>query len=243
MSLKKVYYTAGLLSLLTAPTFAEEAKTEAKPLTRTEVQGIVREFIEKNPQVVLESLAKYTAEAQKAQALAVIRPHTPTIGSAEAPVTIVEFSEFQCPFCRRAQETLQELRKRYKSEVRFAYKHLPLPFHKEAEPAAKAAQAAHLQGKFWEYSDELWRRQQYLGEKLYVDIAKDLKLDMDKFNEDRASKQVELQVRQDLADGANAGAEGTPFFLINGTPMSGALPVEQFVEAIEAALKDAKTEE
>ncbi|MDD9912721.1 MAG: thioredoxin domain-containing protein [Alphaproteobacteria bacterium] len=231
--MKKIFLALGLALLLTTNSQAE--------LTRTDVEAIVREFVEKNPGTIMESLARYSFKQQIQATIKSIGPHTPTLGPKNAKVTIVEYSEYQCPFCKKAQETVKKLRKRYKDRVRFAYKHLPLDFHPQAKPAALAAQAAHRQGKFWEYSDLLWERQQYLGEKLFVEVAKELKLDMDKFNKDRASDAIAQEVQQDLVDGAEAGARGTPYFLINGRAVSGARPINDFIEAIEAAFTEAET--
>lgn len=211
------------------------------PLTRTEVQAIIREFLEENPDAIIDSLGRYEMKQRLKLASDSLRPHTPTIGPEDAAITIIEFSEFQCPFCRKAQATLAELRKRYKGRVRFAFKHVPLDFHPQAEPAALAAQAAHLQGKFWKYSSKLWERQAFLGEKLLVEVAKEVGLDMDKFNKDRRSEKVKAMVDQDLADAKSANVRGTPHFLINGITLSGAQPLGAFVELIEGALAQTET--
>lgn len=213
--------------------FATPAKAE---LTRADVQAIVQEYIEKNGDKVMEGIYAYQNKKQLAAAAAAISKHTPTQGPANAPVTIIEFSDFECPFCNKVQQTVTSVKARYGNRVRWAYKHLPLDFHAKAKPAAYAAQAAHRQGKFWEYSAALWAGQEYLGEPLYVKIAEDLKLNMKKFNADRASAAVQEEVTSDLRDAAKVGARGTPYFLINGTALSGAVPQEDFIQAIENAL-------
>jgi protein-disulfide isomerase len=210
-------------------------------LTRTEVQAIVREFLEENPEAIIDSLGRYEMKQRLKLVSDSLRPHTPTLGPENAPITIIEFSEFQCPFCLKAQKTLAELRRRYKGRVRFAFKHVPLDFHPQAEPAALAAQAAHLQGKFWDYSAKLWEGQAFLGEKLLVKAAEEVGLDMEKFNKDRQSEKVKAMVEQDLADAKNANVRGTPHFLVNGVTLSGAQPLETFVELIEGALAQAGT--
>lgn len=206
-------------------------------VTKEEVQFIVRDYIRDNGAELLAAIAHYEQERQHAAASASIARHTPTVGPKDAAVTVIEFSDFECPFCGRAQATLQEVRRRYEGRIRFAYKHLPLDFHPQALPAAKASQAAHNQGKFWEFSKEMWARQDYLGEKLFVDVAKELELDLEQFNQDRASKEIAAQVARDLRDAERVQARGTPFFLINGTPVSGAQPLDVFIETIEAAMR------
>ena len=209
------------------------------PVSREEVRGLIREFIEKNPDLILESLASYESTQRLEQANALIRPHTPTVGPADAAVTVIEFSEFQCPFCARAQETLEALRERYGTRVRFAYKHLPLDFHPQAEPAALAAIAAHNQGKFWEYSAILWENQSRLGARLFTKTAEDVGLDMAQFELDREAASTQQALARDLIDARQIGAQGTPFFLINGQPLSGARPLNDFITVIERALADA----
>lgn len=209
------------------------------PASTEEIRGLIREFIEKNPQVILESLSRYDQEQRVASAKAIIRTHTPTHGPDNAAVTVVEFSEFQCPFCARAQATLKALRARYGTRVQFAYKHLPLDFHPQAEPAALASIAAHNQGKFWEYSEALWPHQSKLGERLYTKTAQDLGLNMEQFNLDRKATSTRQALTRDLLDARSVGAEGTPFFLINGRPLSGARPINDFITIIEQALAEA----
>ncbi len=225
------------IALLAFITFFNSISYAQTPLSRAEVNGMIREFIEKNPEVVLNSIANYTIQKQMSDAKESVRSHTPIAGSKNAKVTIIEYSEFECPFCQRVQPTLQKLRKRYGNKVQFAFKHMPLAFHKKAEPAAAASQAAHMQGKFWEYTEKLWERQSYLGERLYIEVAKEIGLDMKKFNANRKSKMVKNQLQQDMMDSAKAEVRGTPFFLINGTPVSGALPLEDFVRVIEASFQ------
>jgi protein-disulfide isomerase len=158
------------------------------------------------------------------------------MGPATAPITIVEFSDFECPFCQRVQPNLKPIRDQYGDRIRWVYKHYPLDFHSKAKPAAYAAMAAHQQGKFWEFSKELWAKQNYLSDELYQQIAKSLKLDMVKFKADSGNATLRKNVATDMADGVKVGVQGTPFFLINGKPLSGAQPTEAFVELIEAEL-------
>lgn len=224
-------FAAALIAATTL--FATPAKAE---LSRADVEMIVKEYIEKNGDKVMAGIYAYQTKKQMAAAGEAISKHTPIQGDATAPVTIIEFSDFECPFCHKVQESIRPVKARYGKRIRWAFKHLPLEFHAKAKPAAYAAQAAHRQGKFWEYSAALWNGQEFLGEPLYVKIAEDLKLDVKKFNADRNSPALQAEVTADLRDAAKVGARGTPFFLINGTPLSGALPEADFVQAIENAL-------
>ena len=213
------------------PVFAAD-----KPLTRADVEGIVADYVAKNGEKLMTSIIDWQTRQKTALVKDIIRPFNPTMGPANAPITIVEFSEFECPFCQRVQPNLKPLRDQYGARIRWVYKHYPLDFHSKAKPAAYAAMAAHQQGKFWEFSKELWAKQNYLSDQLYDQVAKDLKLDMAKFKADSANAALRKNVATDMADGAKVGVQGTPFFLINGKPLSGAQPTEAFVEIIEAEL-------
>jgi protein-disulfide isomerase len=147
-------------------------------------------------------------------------------------VVIIEFSDFQCPFCSRTQPTLKALLKQY-PEVSLAYKHLPLAqIHDQAVPAAKAAWAAQQQGKFWEYHDFLFANQQNLSEEYYQALAVELELDLDQFNRDRNSEEAKDAINADLAMAQELGATGTPFFVVNGEPVFGALSLADFAQLI-----------
>ncbi|MBC8122559.1 MAG: thioredoxin domain-containing protein [Gemmatimonadaceae bacterium] len=163
----------------------------------------------------------------------------PIQGNPRAEVTIVEFSDFQCPYCQKSQATLQQLKRKYGERLRTVFLHYPLPMHKEAKGAARAAWAAQQQGKFWPYHDALFIGQDKLGEQLYVQTARDLKLDLDRFNSDRQSLSSLRAVEADKAQGEQLGIESTPSFLINGILLPGNYPVEAFDQII-AAWKEGK---
>jgi protein-disulfide isomerase len=164
---------------------------------------------------------------------------SPVKGPADAKVTIVEFSDFQCPYCRRGYETMEQLAKAYPKDVKIVFKHFPLPFHNEAEPASKAAWAAQQQGKFWEYHEELFKNQDKLGAEYYVELAKSLKLDVDKFKKDMASEAAAKQIKVDTEIGQKNGIQGTPGFFVNGVAVKGAYPAEHFKGIIDRWLKGA----
>jgi protein-disulfide isomerase len=161
-------------------------------------------------------------------------------GGAKAPVTIVEFSDYQCPFCKRGEDSIQKVFETYGDKVRIVFRDYPLPFHPQARPAAEAAACAHAQGKFWEYNKKLFANQQALADENLKAYAKDLGLDTAKFEECYAKKPGSAAIDKDLADGAAAGVNGTPAFFINGRSLSGAQPFEKFKEVIDQELAAAK---
>jgi len=160
----------------------------------------------------------------------------PVTGNSKGKVTIVEFSDFECPFCGRAAKTVEDLRKEYGSKVKFAFKHFPLPFHKNAKPASLASLCANEQGKFWEYHDKLFSNQQGLGASSFVDWAKELKLNVQKFEECMSQNKFAETIDKDLAQGEKAGVRSTPTFFINGRILTGAQPLAAFKEVIEEEL-------
>ncbi len=152
----------------------------------------------------------------------------PAIGPADAKVTIVEFSDFQCPFCARVNPTLEEIKKKYPKDVRVVFRQQPLPMHKEAPGAARASLAAHKQGKFWEMHDALFANARELNDAKFEELAKGLGLDLAKFKADMASPEIAKMVAEDQAVARQYGANGTPAFFINGRFLSGAQPIDRF---------------
>jgi protein-disulfide isomerase len=161
----------------------------------------------------------------------------PVKGPASAPVTLVAFSDFQCPFCSRAVPTIKQLEDDYKGKLRIAFKQLPLPFHDKAHLAAEAALAANEQGKFWQYHDKLFANQQALDRPALEKYAEELGLDMGKFRAALDSGKYKAKVDSDSKEGAAVGATGTPTFFINGTRLVGAQPVDKFKSVIDEELK------
>jgi protein-disulfide isomerase len=161
----------------------------------------------------------------------------PVWGNRNAPVTIVVFSDFQCPFCSRAVSTLKQLEDDYKGKLRIAFKQLPLPFHDKAHLAAEAALAANEQGKFWPYHDKLFANQQALDRPSLEKYAEELGLNMAKFRAALDSGKYKAKVDKDAQEGAAVGATGTPTFFINGTRLVGAQPVDRFKAVIDEELK------
>ena len=222
----------------------------AEDISEARINEIIDTYIDNNIGKIHQKLVDHMEQQQKQQQQQaaedafnnpqplLIRDYNPIKGPEDAVITIVDYSEFQCPFCQRSRATLAELEKRYEGKIRFVFKHYPLPFHDEAIPAGRAAYAAHQQGKFWEYHDLLFDNAQNLGEALYIKLAQDLDLDMETFNKDRLSDASKEAVEKDAKDGAQVGVRGTPFFLINGIPLSGAQPVVNFLQIIERLLAE-----
>jgi protein-disulfide isomerase len=151
-------------------------------------------------------------------------------------VTIVEFSDFQCPFCSRVTPTLDRIKKEYPDDVRIVFKHLPLSIHPKAPAAHAAAEAAGRQGKFWEMHDKIFANQRNMSEEAYVGYAEELGLDVEQFKKDVASEEVKGKVRGDASQAAKLGVSGTPAFFVNGYYLSGAQPFEAFKAKIDEQL-------
>ena len=160
----------------------------------------------------------------------------PTKGPDNAPVTIVVFSEFQCPFCARFAPTLKQIEDTYQGSVRVVFKHLPLSIHKDAVGAALAAEAARKQGKFWEYHDKLFADQKRLGPDDLKQHAKDLQLDLKRFEADMRDPQDEKRIKDDVAEAGTLGIAGTPGTFINGRFLAGAQPFTSFAKIIDEEL-------
>ena len=157
-------------------------------------------------------------------------------GPEDAPVTLVEFSDFQCPFCKRVQPTLEELFEEYDGKLRWVFKDLPLTrIHPGAVRAAEAARCAGEQDKFWEYRDALFALRRVTDD-VYPGVAKSLELDYEAWETCVDSGKYVAAVEADGAEAAGLGISGTPAFLVNGILISGAWPKESFTRVIEAEL-------
>ena len=144
-------------------------------------------------------------------------------GAAEPLVTIVEFSDFQCPFCGRFAQTLHELQRSYPDDVRLVFKQFPLPMHPNATPAAKAAIAASAQGKFWAMHDHMFAHRTDLGDEALVDAAGDLGMDEAAFKAALAAPETQRRLEREVGLGKQLGVRGTPAFFVNGRKFSGAM--------------------
>ncbi len=164
----------------------------------------------------------------------------PILGPLDAPVTIVEFSDFQCPYCRRVQPTLAKVKEKYGDKIRWSFKDLPLvSIHPAARKAAEAARCAGDQGKFWEYRAAMFEETD-ISDSLHTRTAEALELDGEKFQGCLDSDQYRDAVQADLTEAEGLGLTGTPAFLINGVLLSGAQPFEAFEEVIDRELERAE---
>ena len=161
----------------------------------------------------------------------------PSKGPADAVVTIVEYSDFQCPYCKKAQPNIKALEEQYAGRVRFVFMHQPLEMHKMARPAALAAAAADEQGKFWEYHDALFASEG-INEDTFVQIAKDIGLNVSKWEAARRSTTVDKLVSDDQRLAEKWKISSTPSFFVNGYKVKGAVPPEFFARIIDAELAD-----
>jgi protein-disulfide isomerase len=153
--------------------------------------------------------------------------------AATAPVTVVEFSDFQCPYCRAAENSLAAVRAKYGNHVRIVYMDFPLSFHPHSMDAAKAGRCAGEQGKFWQFHDALFADQSKLEVNDLKATAKKIGLDSARFDSCFDKGKSEAGIRKDMAEGAALGVTGTPTFFINGRELIGAQPPEKFNEIID----------
>lgn len=161
---------------------------------------------------------------------------SPSRGPAAAPITIVLFADFECPFCKVSESRLAELEQSYPGKLRVVFKNSPLPIHKSAKVAAKAALAAGEQGKFWEYHEALFEHQGALDRASLDRYASDLGLDMDRFGQAMSSPALDAAIEADIAEAKRLDVRGTPTFFINGRRVRGARPTEVFRPVIDRAL-------
>jgi protein-disulfide isomerase len=170
----------------------------------------------------------------------------PTVGSpfkgpADAPVEIVVFSEFECPYCARLSPMLDDVAEAFPETVRVIFKHFPLRRHEMSGPAAQASYAAQQQGKFWEYHHRLYENFNELTPEFLVETAEALELDMERFEKDRNSPAAQAAVQRDLAHAREAGVRGVPAVYVNGRSLK-SRSLEGFQELIEKGLADSEAD-
>jgi len=175
---------------------------------------------------------------EKVERVAVSADDDPYLGPQNAPVTIIEFSDFECPYCTTFyRDTLVPLLETFPQEVRFVYRDFPLVnIHSNARPAAEAAQCAFAQGKFWEFHNGIFQNQSRLGKPLYLELASEIGLDQSVFEQCFNSGRFADEVTRDFNEARELGVTGTPTFFVNGRPMVGAQPLEAFVAIVEEEL-------
>ncbi len=183
-------------------------------------------------------------ESFKNPLVASIRPDEAIRGTKGAPITLVEYSDFECPFCSRSYETVKSLLKKYDGKIQFVYKHLPLNFHEQAMVSAEYYEAIRLQNteKAFKFHDEIFQNQRSLknGKKFLDETAKKIGVDMSRLNKDLNSSTVKTRIAEDMAEAQKFGMQGTPGFLLNGVPIKGAYPEEYFEEILSELKKRGK---
>jgi protein-disulfide isomerase len=164
----------------------------------------------------------------------------PSLGPKDAPITIVEFGDYQCPYCQIWQEnTWPVLQEKYGDQIQLIYRDFPLSsIHSFAIPAAEAANCAHEQGQFWEYHGLLLSNSQGFNETIFEEYAENIGLDLPSFQECLSSRRYQAEVESDFDDGVLLGVQGTPAFFINGFLVSGALPPEAFESIISKIMEN-----
>jgi protein-disulfide isomerase len=223
------------LGVTTAPTFFVNGRRLVGPQGYASLGAVIETVlagIPKSQRVPEEIVASGPAQAINLE-------HAPAKGSATAPVSLVEFSDFECPFCAETAPVVHQLLAAYPTQLHLAFKHYPLPMHKESALAHEAALAAGEQGKFWEMHDALFAGQDKLTRDDLIAKAKQLNLDVPRFTKDLDSHRFKSVVDADRQEGNRLGVDGTPFFFINGHAISGAVGLAEFKQLIDAALKEA----
>lgn len=164
---------------------------------------------------------------------------SPVLGPANAPVTIVEFSDFQCPYCILAVPQIQAILKAYPTQAKLIFKQFPLEIHSRAFLAASAAIAANDQGKFWPMHDAMFAHHDDLSRETFVKLAKDLGLDVARFEKDLDSDETKRAVEKDVEDGDKAGVQGTPTIFVNGQRYNGPISLQYLKPIFDEAVKSA----
>ncbi|MEO5340586.1 MAG: DsbA family protein [Magnetococcus sp. MYC-9] len=254
-------------SLQTSPTELLEKQVDAKvtPPSKEEVAQFIdanRSRLPNEGMGVEEKVREYLLEKRREQArelylkslwskhgveillqaprVSVTAPADLARGKADAPITLIEFSDFECPYCRRAQETLKAVEKLYGEKVRFVFRHYPLPFHEQAPKASEAAQCAADQGKFWPFHDALFAEGAQLSLPELKKLAGRLGMNQATFDSCLESGRHAGRVAKDSDEGKQLGISGTPTFFVNGIRLVGAVPLDKFKKLIDEELKAKK---
>ncbi len=208
-------------------------------VSRKLTSAVVKESGEgKNAAVIKTDLVKIAAEPPSVldEPVKISLEGDPVRGPAKAKLTIVEFSDFQCPYCSKVVADVKEVERQFPNDVRLVFKQFPLDSHSDAEFGAEAALAAQAQGKFWEMHDLLYAGFPDLSRPRIDSYAKQLKLDLTRFNSDLASHKYKARVLAEEKEGEDAGVGGTPTFFFNGKRYNGTFDVASVVPLIKKEL-------
>jgi protein-disulfide isomerase len=224
-------------------TFFEQNKDRIGNRTIEQVGPQIREYLQQQHRAEAERALFGRLEATYEVARLLEPPRTevaatgPAKGPESAPITIVEFSDFECPFCSRVVPALDQVQANYGDKVRIVFRQFPLSIHPNAQKAAEASLCAAEQGKFWQMHDAMFAEQRQLAVENLKEKAQRLGLDGEEFNQCLDSGEFADEVAADLQAGMQAGVSGTPAMFINGIPISGAVPYEQIAQVIDAELE------
>jgi len=188
------------------------------------------------PQRTRRMVAEDQQRSNDARRLRVSTEGAPQIGPDDAAVSLVAFSDFECPYCRRVLPTIRQIHDEYGDRVRVLFKHYPLTIHPNAMGAHIAAEAAHRQGQFWEMHDLIFSNPNDLSNDAFEKYANILGLDIDVFRRDVISDEVRVRVQKDVAEARRLGVRGTPGFFVNGIFISGARSFSSFKQIIDQEL-------
>jgi len=205
--------------------------------------GSTFEFVKggDTPEAVAEAVDQAAAAAQPTAEATEVPPVTSednVYGPSDAKVTLITYSDFECPYCAKFSSTIEDVIDEYGDDVRIVFRHFPLSFHANAKGAALAAECAAEQGKFWQMHDVIFEANESgaMSVQAWKDAAEDLGLDTDDFNDCLDSEKYADKISKQMQEGAAAGVRGTPATFVNGTMVSGALPLESFVQIIDSQL-------
>jgi protein-disulfide isomerase len=224
---------------------------------------VLTEAIEKHPAAFIEALQKAAKTAQEEMGknreadekkkleesfdkplVAEIRADESIRGPKDAPLTLVEYSDFECPFCTRGYDTVVALLKKYDGKIRFIYKHLPLSFHEQAMMTAQYYEAIRIQDpkKAFAFHDEIFKNQRKLknGAAFLDATVKQVGADLAKVKKDLSSAAVKGRIDEDIKEAAKFGMQGTPGFILNGVPVRGAYPADYFDGIVDQLVKKGK---
>jgi protein-disulfide isomerase len=224
--------------------FYEQNKAQI-PRPKDQVAGQIKSYLEQQGTQTARAdfykklKDKYSVDYKIEPVRVQVAATGPAKGPANAPVTIVEFSDFQCPFCSRLIPSLKAVEEKYGDKVRVVFRQYPLPFHQNAQKAAEASLCANEQGKFWQMHDAMFANQQGLEVAQLKAKAAELGMNADQFNQCLDSGKHAAAIQADMQDGSAAGVNGTPAMFINGRFISGAVPVEQITTVIDDELRRA----
>jgi protein-disulfide isomerase len=242
------------LNVFLAVFLAAAFSTQASALDKAEVEAIVKEYIKNHPEELAQSLQKFSEVQRDKQeeeafrkALAdkvnVPTAGSPSVGPDNAQFTLVEFSDFQCPYCARSVGTVKEFIKKNPGKIRLVFRNMPLPNHAKAHDAAKASMAAGEQGRFWDYREKLMASQAEWSSSadhkhIFMKYAKEMALDAGRFEKDMAKPEYQKKIDEDIAFAHSSSINGTPTYFLNGVRITGARELAYFDKVLAALSKE-----